>query len=141
VKFHDAVAAVTDRFTSTHAAGVLVLVSVLATSQVELLQLLLQNLARLEFHYRPLRDHDLSFRFVRVAANALFAHLHFSTLKLRNSTLRPFINAFWMISSVCCTVSTICFCETRLPVNLQHYFAFGQVRHGVPAEALGSEAP
>ena len=54
----------------------------LELGQIELLQLLLENLARFKLHDRTLRNNDFGFRLVWIPADALFAHLNFEYAKI-----------------------------------------------------------
>src|SRR5436190_234241 len=57
--------------------------------QIELLKLLLENLARLELNHGTLRNNDFGFRFVRVAADPLFADLNLKHAKVSQFHISP----------------------------------------------------
>jgi hypothetical protein len=98
--------------------------------EVDLLQLLLQNLARLEFNHRALRDYDFGFGLVGVPADALLAHLNFQYPKISQLHVATVCQSFLDdVQRLLHRVDDLFLGETGFPVDLEDYFTFGEIRH------------
>jgi hypothetical protein len=99
--------------------------------EVELLQLLFKDLARLELHDGSLWNNHFGFGFVRISADALHSHLHLEHAEVSQLYVASVRERLLDdIERLLDGIHNLFLRETRLPVYLQHYFAFGQVRHG-----------
>ena len=80
-----------------------------------------------------LRDDDFRLRLVRIAPDALFAHLHFEDAEIAQLNIASIRQRLLDdIERLLHGINDLFLREARLPVDLQYYFSFGQVRHGVP---------
>jgi hypothetical protein len=93
--------------------------------EIDLLELLLENLARLEFHDGALGNHHLGLGFVGVAADALFADLHFEHAEISQLDIAAVGERLLDdVEGLLNRVDDLFLGETGFPENLQHNFSF-----------------
>src|SRR5206468_967514 len=98
--------------------------------QVDLLELLLEDLARLEAHDGAFRNHHRVTRLVRVSADTLPANLDFQDAEVAELDVAAVgEGALDDVESLLDGVDDLLLREARLAVDLEDDFAFGKISH------------